>query len=116
MKGFPETGQLSRAEREFNRQLSSARMVVECAFGRLKGRWRCLLKRLDVHVSSAPTIVYATCILHNLCEVRGEDFDEIDLQNDDIPRAPLPNGNHDAQPRAVRNALAQFFTQQPNNA
>lgn len=42
-------------------------MVVAHTYGRLKGRWRCLLKRLDVDVGDTPKLV-ATCVLHNLCE------------------------------------------------
>ena len=51
-------------------------MVVEHTYSRLKGRWRCLLKRLDVSVADVPGIVAACCVLHNLCEVHGESFDE----------------------------------------
>ena len=69
MKPYPGTGTLSRKQRHFNYRLSRARMVVECAFGRLKGRWRCLLKRNDCELIFVSTIVNACCILHNLCEV-----------------------------------------------
>ncbi|XP_016388851.1 putative nuclease HARBI1 [Sinocyclocheilus rhinocerous] len=37
MKGFPDTGNLSREHRRFSYRLSRARMTVECAFGQLKG-------------------------------------------------------------------------------
>jgi len=48
--------------------------VVENAFGRLKGRWRCLLKRIDHHTENVPYIV-ATCVTpHNLCELFGDRF------------------------------------------
>ena len=38
-------------------------MVVENAFGQLKGQWRCPL-RLNVQVDNASTIVRACAILH----------------------------------------------------
>ena len=41
-----------------------------------KGRWRCLLKRLDVNVYDVPQLVAACCVLHNICEIHGEHFNE----------------------------------------
>lgn len=55
-------------------------MTVECAFGRLKGRWRCLLKRLDNDISSIAGIAKACCTLHNICEIHGDFFDDEWLQ------------------------------------
>ena len=50
MKAFPDNGLLSQEQRAFNHRLSHARVVIEHAYGRLKARWRCLLKRLDISV------------------------------------------------------------------
>jgi len=77
MKAFSNSGHLSSQQRNFNYRLSSARVVVEHAYGRLKGRWRCLLKRLDVNVSDVPELVAACCVLQNVCEIHGEYFDEV---------------------------------------
>ena len=49
-------------------------MVAENAFGRLKGRWRCLLKRMDFALENVPNAVAACVILHNLCEMYGDHF------------------------------------------
>ena len=57
MKAFPNNGHLSQQQKTFNYRLSRARVVVEHCYGRLKGRWRCLLKRLDVDVSDASEVV-----------------------------------------------------------
>ncbi|KAJ3581651.1 hypothetical protein NHX12_019472 [Muraenolepis orangiensis] len=46
MKPFSDTGRLTREQHTYNYRLSSARSVVEMCFGRLKGRWRCLLKKM----------------------------------------------------------------------
>ena len=76
MKPYSDTGHLSQKQVEFNHRLSRAHMVVENSFGRLKGRWRSLLKRNDTDVSFMPTYVTAYCILHNICEVHNDGFNE----------------------------------------
>lgn len=65
-----------RNNKVFNYRLSHARILVEHTYGRLKGRWQCLLKRLDVSVRDVPELVAACCVLHNMCEVHGDTFNE----------------------------------------
>ena len=74
MKAFPDNGRLSREQKLFNYRLSKAHVVVEHSYGRLKGRWRCLLKRLDIDVRDASELVAACCIFDNICEVHGDTF------------------------------------------
>lgn len=74
MKGYSQEHQLSPEQRCFTYTLSSARSVVDSAFTRLKGRWRCLLKKSDIDVSMMPRVVAACCVLHNICENRGDGF------------------------------------------
>ncbi|KAM8751452.1 uncharacterized protein AB9X84_013010 [Acanthopagrus schlegelii] len=74
MKGYSSEHQLTAEQRRFTCTLSSARAVVDTAFTRLKGRWRCLLKKSDIDVSMMPRVVAACCILHNICENRGDSF------------------------------------------
>uniref|UniRef100_A0A3B3H2W4 DDE Tnp4 domain-containing protein n=1 Tax=Oryzias latipes TaxID=8090 RepID=A0A3B3H2W4_ORYLA len=94
LKGYCDTGALTADQKNFNERHSRARMTVECAFGQLKGRWRCLAKRLDVDVSFVPTIVGACCTLHN--------------------RLAEGRGFVDVQPSRVREALTQLFFSQQN--
>ena len=71
IKAFPDNGSLSQQQCTFNYRLSNARVIVEHSYGRLKGRWRCLLKRIDVDIGNVPTLVSACTVLHNtaLCRV-----------------------------------------------
>jgi len=50
---------------------------VENAFGRLKGRWRCLAKRIDINYKFVPYVALACATLHNLVEIRKEKFTPI---------------------------------------
>lgn len=74
MKGYNQEHQLSPEQRRFTYTLASARSVVDTAFTRLKGRWRCLLKKSDIDVSMMPRVVAACCVLHNICESLGDSF------------------------------------------
>ena len=70
MKPFSDTG-LTARQRKFNYQLSGVRVIVENALGRLKGRWRSLMKRNDNNIKFVPKLVTACCALRNLCEQYG---------------------------------------------
>ncbi|XP_059191461.1 uncharacterized protein LOC131973472 [Centropristis striata] len=74
MKGYSQEHQLSPEQRRFTYTLTSAWSVVDTAFTRLKGRWRCLLKKSDIDVCMMPRVVAACCVLHNICENRGDAF------------------------------------------
>lgn len=58
----------SNEEVIFNQKLRSVRNQIECAFGRLKARWRILNRPMDIDIEFVPTVVYACCVLHNYCE------------------------------------------------
>lgn len=73
IKAYHEHPNMSAAQKNFNYLQSRSRMVVENAFGRLKGRWRILLKRNDCHVSSVINMVATCVVLHNICELFKDD-------------------------------------------
>ena len=54
----------------FNTMLRSARNQIECAFGRLKARWRMLLRPIDLKLEDVPDVILACFVLHNFCEER----------------------------------------------
>lgn len=80
MKAYPETPGMRREAREFNYKLSCCRILVERAFGLLKGRWRILLHQQEGHLGNIQAVVIACCVLHNFCLVHNEVFDGYDLQ------------------------------------
>ena len=111
MKPYINTGSLSAEKQLFNNRLSHARITVEHAFGHLKGRWRCLRTKLAIHVSEVPELVGACCILHNICQVHGEGFDNQWLEENnqfDSPTDPSP-GITSSHGDRVRSAITQYF-------
>jgi len=53
---------------------SSTRMVIERAFGCLKGKWRILLKGIDVPLENLRDLVTTYICLHNLYIIHGDDL------------------------------------------
>ena len=91
-------------------------MVVENAFGRLKGQWRCLLKRLDVQVNNAATIVGTCVILHNICEMCGdhcleawEHAENVNIEDDTTATHGRHDSTHSQSAVVIRNAIAQYL-------
>ena len=115
MKTYSDTGRLTRQKLYFNYRLSRARNVAENAFGRLKGRWRCLLKRNDSSLEHTCTQIAACCTLHNICETLGEHFNEEWLQSLQGSRLPQPAPSAMPQPARlqadrIRTALTTYLS------
>ena len=112
MKAFPDNGSLTAQQKTYNYRLSRARVVVEHAYGRLKGRWHCLLKRNDINVHDVPTVVAACCVLHNICETRGENFEDQWMQDVDnvLLSGSSTDGIHD-DGRDIRQAILSYFSE-----
>ena len=93
-------------------KLSHARIVVECAFGHLKERWKCLLKGNDCDVAFFPTLVNACCVLHNLCEIHGDRFQDEWLEEDAIILTSTQARANNTLPAATitRDALCKHFS------
>ena len=117
MKPYLENVHTTPQEQNFNHRQSRARMVVENAFGRLKGRWRCLLKRNDSHISNVPYIVGACVVLHNMCEIYGDHclLEWIQASNSHsqpsmISTQPPPTNNTvNIAARNIRDAIRDFL-------
>ncbi|XP_061444666.1 uncharacterized protein LOC133366041 [Rhineura floridana] len=72
----PYTEDLDSAKETFNATLNQCQEPLEEAFSRLKGRWRCLTGRNDCAVENLPRLISACCVLHNICEEKGEAYKE----------------------------------------
>lgn len=70
----PSNEALTLRQNIHNNRHSSTRMVIERAFGNLKGRWR-RLKGLECNIGNASSIISACAVLHNICLDSGDDYD-----------------------------------------
>ena len=103
---------LSPNKESFNTYHSSTRIMIEIAFGRLKGRWRILSKKVDVKIRFVPSVIATCCALHNICESRKVPMSEVQVDVNRYPQPPSrpsPSGNFDGA--TVRDALKQHIFQ-----
>ena len=115
VKPFSQRGVLTSDMRQYNYRICRARIVVENAYGHLKARWRRLMTRNDMHVNHIPNVIAAACILHNLCEIHGEHFNDAWLQDMNDSNYPQPptvavRDGCSNQPKRVRDAFVHYFT------
>ncbi|CAG2214017.1 unnamed protein product [Mytilus edulis] len=108
----PDNGALSAEKRYFNYKLSRARMVVENAFGRLKGRWRCLMKRNDLSTLFVPDVAECCCTLHNICETFLNEFPEEWLEQEEMNNAPNDCQAATQTGERVRDTLINYLLQE----
>ena len=89
--------------------------MIECAFGRLKARWRILLRPMDITVEKLRNIIYACFVLHNFWEeVKGEiDANFVEKIEQEERRAKLSvdklNSYTSLAGRKVREAITSYF-------
>ncbi|XP_064475393.1 uncharacterized protein LOC135389258 [Ornithodoros turicata] len=86
MKPYP-TAVAETPEALFNYNLSKSWRIVENAFGRVKARFRLIMKRLECTLPNAKQAIRAACILHNICEDLRDNIEnqwEQDLHQHDI--------------------------------
>ena len=72
---YRDNGHLTERQKNFNVVLSSTRVVIEQAFGLLKGRFR-RLKYLDMSdLTLVSHVITTACILHNICIDNNDEID-----------------------------------------
>ncbi|CAF5024372.1 unnamed protein product [Rotaria sp. Silwood1] len=108
---------LTSNQMTFNYRLSRARVVVECAIGRLIRRWRRLSKRIDCATEKVSVVILAAAILHNLCELNKTPFLArwLDDTNTAAIQQPpsLPCNAKTAKGEAMRTALVKWCALNP---
>lgn len=84
---YRDNGHLTNVQRRFNTKLSKTRVVIERAFGTLKGRFRKLKYIYMYNTEMIPLVILTCCILHNIC-IENEDafidddaFDAIEIED-----------------------------------
>ena len=116
MKEFPGGGNTAK-EQFFGYRLSSARMVIECAFGRLKGRFGALRRDMDINIDDLPQVIYACFVLHNFCEINKELLPQeyidsgmkYERQFQPAVCTSTRQQNTEALNKQIRNAFVEYF-------
>lgn len=117
MKEYAAGGSTPR-EQYFGYKLCSARNVIECAFGRLKARFSCLKRAMDINIDDLPMVIYACFVLNNYCELNNECVHEELVRRSisyDREFQPPPSTNrystdkNEGEGKRVRSVLARFF-------
>ena len=95
MKPFSFNIDLTTQQRTYNYRISRARIVAENTFGRLKARWRRLMKRNNMYVLYVPVVATAVCVLHSICEIHLDHFNDAWLVDNDVLAQPATTAFRD---------------------
>ncbi|XP_064479093.1 uncharacterized protein LOC135392307 [Ornithodoros turicata] len=98
----------------FNYNLSRTTRVVENAFGRLKARFRFVMKRMECRLPTAKRAIRAACILHNVCEALKDNVEHEWEREARMVDAKYGQPSHSTsvstdRGHEVRNALMNYF-------
>ena len=95
--------------------LRSTRNTNECAFRKLKGRWRILQHPMGIPVDKLPNVVYACFVLHNFWEAQKSEIDPVELEvvmqeerKTQLKQDKL-NSYNSIQGKKIRSAITNFF-------
>ena len=110
LKPYPESKNSTQSERDFNYKNGCARILVERAFGLLKGRWRILLSPQEGHLNNIQAVAVASCTVHNYCLLHKEiDFDyEVESSREGCIEVGLGRGTA-ASASFIRNTIRDYL-------
>ena len=117
MKEFVSGGK-NEEEQFFGYRLSSARMVIKCVFGRLKARFGCLRRDMNVNLDDLTHVIHSCFILHNFCEIHKKPINPqyvtAALKYDSEFQPPTHSGykinNNEGNSKRIRNIYVKYFT------
>ncbi|CAN7936967.1 unnamed protein product [Ixodes hexagonus] len=118
LKPYPRKDVRAGSPQEgFNKALSSARRVVENAFGRVKARFRFIMKRMECDVDNARLVVRACCVLNNVCEhfndgVESHWLREAQSEGRAYQQPSCTTSAEEGNGSGVRDAVAAYLHQQ----
>ena len=98
---------MTPAQERFNRVLTKLRVVVERALGKLKMRWRCILKELEDDTERVAFNALACCVLDNFCIIMGDDLDNSDEDDDSDDE---DGRQDDVGGQEIRRVLTEFLS------
>ncbi|XP_067138433.1 putative nuclease HARBI1 [Centruroides vittatus] len=111
MVPFKNNGHLTTKMHTYNNKLSKSRIVIERSFALLKGRFR-RLKYFDANKTSMlPLYILLACVLHNICLMAGDDFDEFDTINcdDEMLENESSNTQYNSAAQRKRQLISDSF-------
>ena len=103
-------GRLTPPQQRFNKVLTKLRVVVERAYGKLKMRWRCILKELEDDTQRVADITLACCILHNFCIIIGDDLDD-SVEDESSDDDDEDGREDDDEGQEITRALTEYLSQ-----
>ena len=118
MKEFANGGRTSE-EQFFGYRLSSAKMVIKYAFDRLKARFGCLRKDININIDDLPYVIYSCFVLHNFYKINKEvinpSFVEAAKKFGFEFQPPTFTGyavnNNELHGKKIRNVYVKYFNQ-----
>ena len=75
MEEFANGGKIQEKQ-IFGYRLSSARMVIEHPFGRLRATFSCLRRDMNIILDDLPYVKHACFIIHNFCKINKEQINQ----------------------------------------
>ena len=80
---YRDNGHLDPYQRKFNRLFSSIRVIIERAFGLLKGSFRRLSYLSKNDIETSLDVIMTCCIFHNVCILQNDVIEDFFRRDND---------------------------------